>query len=227
MTAGRPALVSFDVGDTLAVIDGISHVARIRAASPLPAEQVQRVLREELRLKVLPSPEALTDELADRVCGLLRIDRTELLFGHEPLAPYRLIPGAVDAVDMLAAHLPVVAITNTSVFADGCLGEVRAGLAPNLTEVHTSWRMGVAKPDPQAFRTAAAEHGVATADLLHIGNSWSEDVAPVLALGGRAVWLNPDRATIPGSAPVPPGMLLVANTLAEAVTEAARRWLTR
>lgn len=220
-----PQLFTFGLNKTLADIDGLSHVERICHASPLPRAEVDRVLRDELGLKTMPALSDLTDEVIDRTCTALRIDRRDFPFGSVPPAPYQLRPDAYAAVAAAAQHLPVAVITNTSVFADPGLKPVSTGLAPHLSAIHCSWAMGYAKPAPQAFIVAAAFHKVTAHHLIHIGDSWFQDVAPVLALGGRAVWLNHNKAPVPGSDPVPPGRLLVANNLTEAVNHAISRWL--
>lgn len=226
MSDAAPLLFSFDLTDTLARIDGVSHVQLIRGASPLPADQVNAILEHDLRLKTLPSRTALTPELLEHVCRLLHIRPEEFPYGLMPPAPCVLLPGADVAFAAAASHLPAIVITNTSVFADPALEPVVRGLGPHLAAVHPSWAMGVAKPDRRAFQVAAGFHGTTPERMIHIGDSWRHDVAPVLALGGRAVWLNPGLRAAPGSEPVPPGRLLVATTLAEAVDQAVARWLT-
>jgi hypothetical protein len=151
---------------------------------------VRRILRDATYLKTLPSVDALTPQLIEQTSAALCIDPADFRFGSMPLAPHRLLPGAQSAVAAAATHQRVIMIANISVFAEPGLGRIREGLAPHLAAIHTSWRMGVSKPDHEAFRIATAAHVVAVRDLAHIGNSWTEDVAPVLALGGRAVWIN-------------------------------------
>lgn len=222
----RPGLITFDVGGTLAFIDGESHTDRVRRASPLPSEEVDRILRDELRLKTLASAEELTDGRLHEICLRLRIAVREFPFGARPPAPYRLYRPAAAAVAAAAAHLPVAILTNTSVFADPALDPVREGLGPHLSGAHISWKMGAAKPHSRAFLLAAARHGLAPDRTIHIGDSWSTDVVPALRLGARAVWINRDRAMVPGPEPVPAGRLLVAQDVAHAVDQVIARWLT-
>lgn len=225
VTTNVPLLFTFDVTGTVADIDGPSHVDLICEVSPRSRAEVRHVLYNVLRLKTLPSRAALTPVLVDTTCAHLGISREQFPFGELPLAPYRLRSGALAAVAAAAACLPTALITNTSVFADPGLRPVAEGLHPHLAAIHASWAMGAAKPDPQAFRRAASYHGCTPKNLIHIGNSWTNDIAPVLELGGRAVWLNTDSVPIPGSDVVPHGRLLVAGTLAKAVEQAIARWL--
>lgn len=218
-------LFTFDVTDTLADIDGASHIDLICEMSPLPRPEVCRILYDELGLKTLPSRTALTPALVDTTCAMLKIAPSQFPFGALPLAPYRLRPDAAAAVAAAAECLPTALITKTSVFADPALRPVADGLAPHVVAIHASWAMGAAKPDPIAFRRAAGYHGLVPANLIHIGNSWRNDVAPVLALGGRAVWINPDGGIVPGSESVPAGRLLVADTVSSGVQQAIARWI--
>lgn len=221
-----PLMFTFDVNNTIADIDGVSHLALISRASPEGADVVRRVLYEEIGLKTLPSRTALTRDLRQHACERLRIAPEQFPYGEIPVAPYRLRDDAPAAVAAAAGRLPTALITNTSVFADPALKPVADGLAPHLSGIHASWAMGAAKPDPRAFQAAARFHGVEPANFIHITTSWRQDVVPVLALGGRAVWINPHDAVIPGSEPVPSGRLLVARTLRQAVDQAIARWLS-
>lgn len=222
-----PGMFSFDLTGTIADIDGISHMQRICRLSPLPPDDVRRVLHEHMHLKTLSSPTDLTDTLIASTCDALRIDPADFPYGTQPIAPYRLRPDARMAIATAAQHLPTIVIANISVFAEPELHPVRTGLAPHLAAIHSSCAMGYAKPDPHAFTTAVSDHQLTVGNLIHISASWQRDIAPVLALGGRAVWLNHHRTQIPGSQAVPPGSLLVADSLGEAVEHAITRWLSR
>jgi len=215
-------LISFDVAGTVAELVGRSHAQALTDLSPLPAPEVRRILRDVLGLKTLPSRDALTPALVRRTCTALMIDVGDFGFGTVPLAPYRLLDGARAAVAAAAVHAPVVLITNTSVFAESCLDPVREGLAPHLTAVHTSWRHGVVKPNPQVFHTVASHEGVGVEDLVHVGDSWCEDIAPVLELGGRAMWITDDASSAGDY--VGCDRLVVVRSLDEATTAMTQRW---
>lgn len=225
-TTDSPLLFTFALTNTIADIEGITHIELICQVSPLPETEVRRILYDTVGLKTLPSRAALTRSMIDMTCAALEISPDQFPFGSIPLAPYRLRPEAPEAVAAAASYLPTAIITNTSVFADPGLRPVSDGLHPHLSAIHASWAMGAAKPDPHAFRAAAGYHGLGPHRLIHVGHSWIKDIAPVLALGGRAVWLNPDWSPITSSEPVPPGRLLVATTLTQAVDQAIARWIT-
>lgn len=224
MKARLVPLISFDLGNTLATIDGPSQVQRLTEISALPPDEVRRILREVMTLKTLPSREALTPDLVQRTCAALRIAPADLGFGSRTLAPYRLLPGARTAVAAAAHHGQVAAITNTSVFADDCLAPVRDGLAPHLTAIHPSWRLGAAKPDPRIFHAVASLHGVAVEDLVHVGDRWDEDIAPVLTLGGHAMWITTDDNDVSPCDHLGGDRLLIVRTLADVTAALTRRW---
>ncbi len=66
----------------------------------------------------------------------------------------------------------------------------RLGLAAHFDWLGVSAEWGVHKPDPRLFHRAARALGAAPGELLHVGDSWTEDVAGARAAGALAVWLN-------------------------------------
>lgn len=56
-----------------------------------------------------------------------------------------------------------------------------------------SSEIGCEKPDPRAFLAAADALDAPPTRLLHVGDSWREDVCGALDAGCRAVWINPLR----------------------------------
>ncbi len=217
-------LITLGLRGVIADIDGPSHIERIIAASPLAEHEVRKVLQDQLRLKTLSSKESLTAELADEVCRRLRISREELLFGQVPCAPYRIRLDATAAVQEAAELAPVVLLANVSVFADPALDPVRERIGQYLSGECLSWRIGAAKPDPALFEHVLNRHGVEPEQLAHVGASWREDIAPVLNLGGRAVWINPDGKAAPSLKPVPLDRVLVATSLGHAMAQVRAQW---
>jgi putative hydrolase of the HAD superfamily len=75
--------------------------------------------------------------------------------------------------------------------SEGRLAELLAeiGIAHHFAAIIDSGRVGVEKPDPRIFQLAReALGGEAGEPAVHIGDSWSADVAGALAAGWRAVW---------------------------------------
>jgi putative hydrolase of the HAD superfamily len=80
------------------------------------------------------------------------------------------------------------------------------GLSPWFRSVTLSSAVGVTKPDPAIFVGALAQHGIAPAEALHVGDSPAEDGEGARAAGLRAVVV--DRA---GRHADRPGMVRVAS----------------
>lgn len=72
------------------------------------------------------------------------------------------------------------------------------GLAERVDVVVISAEHGLEKPDPRIFETALAELGVDSADAMHVGDTWCDDIAAATAVGMRAAWFNPDDEPVPG-----------------------------
>jgi putative hydrolase of the HAD superfamily len=67
------------------------------------------------------------------------------------------------------------------------------GLERYFAGVHTSSRVGAAKPDAAIFRAALATHGLRPAEALHVGDSLRDDALGAAAAGMHAVWLDRRR----------------------------------
>ena len=64
------------------------------------------------------------------------------------------------------------------------------GWRPQLDGVFISSELGVQKPDRRAFDRAAGFLGAAPHELLHVGDSWTHDVAGARGAGWQAAWLS-------------------------------------
>lgn len=101
------------------------------------------------------------------------------------------LPRTRSDLQLIAAEIPVIAVTNTSVMLEadvlGLLG--RAGLAEYLAGAVTSAEVGVAKPDPAPLRVALARLGLTRGDLsrvLFIGDLPTDEEAALAAGVGYA-----------------------------------------
>jgi putative hydrolase of the HAD superfamily len=66
-----------------------------------------------------------------------------------------------------------------------------AGIAPLLSTIADSTRVGCMKPDRRIFEHALAALGTAPAATLHVGDSYERDVCAAHALGLRTAWVVP------------------------------------
>ena len=95
--------------------------------------------------------------------------------------PVDVLPGVADAVDAVAARLPVVLITKGDLFHQEA--KVRdSGLSDLFRRIEI-----VSEKDPATYARLFAEFGVAPSQFAMVGNSLRSDIAPVLELGGWGV----------------------------------------
>jgi putative hydrolase of the HAD superfamily len=59
------------------------------------------------------------------------------------------------------------------------------------------------KPDPRIFQQLLEAAGLATDDVVHVGDDPDADVEGARAAGVRPVWLNRDRSPWPLASPAP------------------------
>ena len=85
------------------------------------------------------------------------------------------------------AGLRLAVIANWDDRLPGLLGEL--GLARDFEVVVTSHDVGVQKPHPTIFRTAAKRLGLTPEEMLHVGDRKLEDVEGAEAVGLSALWL--------------------------------------
>lgn len=98
----------------------------------------------------------------------------------------QLYPDAAPTLARLAAHHPLVALTNGN--ADLELTGIREWFRFSVSAIQA----GAAKPDPQMFHHAAERLGLPTHRILHVGDDPERDVAGARAAGCRAVLLDRD-----------------------------------
>ena len=193
-------IVTFDVGLTLVELDldflatrvaerGI-HVdpAALRvAAGPAWARYDARVeardgshgeLWRDLFVTLLEGAGATG--VADTVEWLWSQQLTRNLF-RRPIADM------IALVRELAARGVTVAVVSNS---EGRLAELltEIGIADLFAAIVDSGRLGIEKPDPRIFDHVLELVGGTRDRAIHVGDSWSTDVAGALAAGWRAIW---------------------------------------
>ena len=95
--------------------------------------------------------------------------------------PVELLPGVREAVERVAADLPVVLITKGDLFHQEA--KVRdSGLSDLFRRIEI-----VSEKDARTYARLFAEFGIAPAQFVMVGNSLRSDIAPVLELGGWRV----------------------------------------
>ena len=110
---------------------------------------------------------------------------------------HELIPGALEAVAAISAHMPVAIVTN------GIPQVQHARFDPSpimkyISALVISGEEGYDKPDPRLLYAALRRLGaVAPRDALMIGDGITSDMAAANAAGMDAYWFNPRRKPRP------------------------------
>lgn len=95
-----------------------------------------------------------------------------------------LFEDALPALEWLASRYPVVALSN------GNADLRRVGLASHFKGALSAREFGVGKPDARIFHAAARAAGVASADVLHVGDDAHLDVLGALGADMQVAWVN-------------------------------------
>jgi putative hydrolase of the HAD superfamily len=189
-------IISFDIGQTLVELDLDFLAQRL-------AERGVEVLPRDLTA-ASPAAWAQFDALVDRGIGhpwrqLMAALLTgagvvevgplvEWLWEQQPavnLFRKPIAPMVELARDLRERGATLVVVSNS----EGRLAELLAeiGLADLFTVIVDSGRFGIEKPDRRIFEHAIAGLDVA-APPVHVGDSWSADIAGALGAGWRAIW---------------------------------------
>jgi FMN phosphatase YigB (HAD superfamily) len=215
-------LITFDAGQTLVDLD-LDLLARrlgergVRVTPAALAEAIPAAWRryddlvdasrghpwQELITTLLSGAGVGAEEDGEGIAGLV-----DWLWREQPRVNLwrRPIEDMVALSRELAAAGVAVAVLSNS---EGRIAELleEIGLAAPFTAIIDSGKLGIEKPDRRIFDHALARTG-RTAGI-HIGDSWSADIAGALGAGWRAVWFG-RRA-----APVDDPRVAVARSAAE------------
>jgi 2-haloalkanoic acid dehalogenase type II len=93
-------------------------------------------------------------------------------------------PDALDALARLAAHGPVLALTNGNADLE------RIGIAGHFQGCVAAREAGHAKPDAPIFHVACARLGLEPHEVLHVGDDPVLDVVGARGAGLRTCWIN-------------------------------------
>lgn len=231
MNAPRAAL-TFDFGQTLAELD--LRLLATRLAERDIRLNLARARREtpdawraygEAKLRGLTGRDAWCTFMATLLAraGVRLADaETEAawLFDEQPRMNLwrQPIEGMFELVARASQELPLGIVSNS----EGKLAELLAelGIARYFGVIADSGALGFEKPDPRIFERAAAELGVATSQLIHVGDAWEADIVGALGVGARAIWF------APASERELPERVAVAHNAYE-VARALERWGVR
>lgn len=214
-------LITVDVGDTLGIFTGPSTPEILSEFSPLPISHIA----EETRAHLHTEPE-LTDEVIVRMCHSILMDPRDWP-DPWPEHGFELFSYTLDVLAHLMEIAPVVALSNVPVTADqGRMQEVAERCEPYLSEVVTSYAMGMRKPDVRLWHGQCDRHGVAPEDTVHVGDQWIADILGATNAGCRAIYVDTRGCGIPTLtewSSRTPHQVVVGNDLRDAFA-AIRGW---
>jgi len=112
-----------------------------------------------------------------------------------------IVPMITLARELEAQGVTLAVLSNS----EGRLAELLSEIdvAAPFAAIIDSGRLAFAKPDPRIFAHTLEVLGVRDADVVHIGDSWTADVEPALAVGWRAIWYRSRGAAEQGDERVP------------------------
>lgn len=106
--------------------------------------------------------------------------------------------------ELIRRGYPLGVVSNSIALAQVDYTLRRHGLTPYFATVQVSTLAGRRKPDPLMFRRAAADLGVPPQRCLHVGDSYTRDVAGARAARlGYVLWLGSPPGELTGAAEVP------------------------
>ena len=195
--------ISFDADDTLWDFEGVMHHAlgcaldelrRLVSSAPdslsietliairnqIAEEQKDRGLTHEAirleafkqTLQFIKSPD---DDLAAHLNTLYLKHRFEDIQFFDDVLP---------ALNALQGHYMMGILSNGNTYPERC------GLAGYFQFVVLAQDYGIRKPDPRLFEIAIERAGCAKHQLLHVGDSFQNDIIGAKQARVRSVWLN-------------------------------------
>jgi len=189
------ATILFDIGATL--MDGPGEVPARRLAEVLTGDREgnERAGHRDIRRLLFGSPYRDADELAARLCDALALPlanvRPHLLdLWHRQKDEGHALPGAADALrSFQQARWQVGFVSNIwlpyfeafrSCFPEAGDGE---------SGFFLSFREGLEKPAVELYERALSWTGERPENVVMVGDSYGDDIAPAQALGMRTVWV--------------------------------------
>lgn len=212
----RPQLIAFDLDDTLwpnRDVMQAAEAAQYRALCervPALSEHLSQAEMSAPRLALLEADPSyyrrISDLRRESIVQLLtpwvdsEADRQQLadqVFQQFWQARQRVTPFAdtEKALKRLGQHFPLAAWSNGN--AD--LNTI--GLAHHFSHITRAEVLGAAKPDPEFFRRALAEHHLPPEAVLYVGDHLQHDIESAATCGLMTAWIYRDAdATVPHQA---------------------------
>jgi FMN phosphatase YigB (HAD superfamily) len=167
------------------------------------ADMDVRAARVLARLRGVPAPRPEERWTDDEVARWSSPDEVGAILADYSAAFVRLTPVPAEIgplLGTLAARYPVAILSNWPLATAVEQFLEAAGWSAHLSATVISQRVGVIKPRPEIFLTAArALHVASGPRLLHVGDDLGADVAGAQAVGWRAAWVRarPEDSDLP------------------------------
>ena len=127
-----------------------------------------------------------------------------------------LFPDVMPALELLASHFVLVAVTNGNANLD------TIGIRHLFHDVVAAAEAGFAKPARPIFDKAVARSGYAPAEVLHVGDHPQTDVNGAREAGLRTAWINRNDEAWPDELPEPDAVVTSIPELYELLEPAAQ-----
>lgn len=179
-------MVVFDIGSTL--IDGARYGPARRLGEMLDLKDPAAI--ERLEHILFRTPAETPSDLARRISAALHLDASEACtrLWDAQLDEAYVLPGAREAVGRLrSAGVPRAYLSNIWPPFYECFRREFAEEAGQPQFL--SFQTGLMKPDPAFFRSALERLGAHPADVVMVGDTYSNDILPAIELGMRTVWV--------------------------------------
>lgn len=193
------------VEDDDAIMEAISRAVVAGASAPVTVAEVARAWEREYDAEANATPFRTMRQSARR--GLATV-LAEVGYAGEPadvlcapqFAYWRSPPLRPGTREFLSRVTVPICLVSDVDRADLEAAAAHHGLT--FDAVVTSEDVGAYKPDRLMFTRALAELGLGADEVLHVGDSLTNDVRGAAEVGIRAVWVNRRGRSLPPDAPV-------------------------
>lgn len=198
----RPALVLFDLDNTICDYDGARAIRTTYAFEPHFDDQARLVRAVDAALAAAAEGH---EHFADVLAAHGITDPAAVALAHERYLEDRyrgltLFAEALEVVDAVSRVARVGLVTNGPTDIQRPKIEL-LGIAAHFPVIVVSEEVGVWKPDPAIFAIALERSGCDAAEAIYVGDSAHHDVPGAHAAGLRAVWVNRRGVDWPGARP--------------------------
>ena len=184
-------LVSWDVDGTLYSITRMKwHIARMflsetaRGRAGMAGKELAALRRYQSKINsAREAGGALTEFFLEQNCRgpLLELEKRWYAPAIEKTGLRRSVINVISFLE--ARDIPQVVLSDY----EAAYKLDALGLSGHFASIYVGERMGFVKPNPFGFVRAAADHGISTASLLHIGDRVARDDAGAKAAGGQCL----------------------------------------